>query len=132
MILIMKGGGTLRLEIGLPPKVPFFSYKIITFDLRNFLVSKSDRYDTLFWKRASLYPIFIYLYDPWGSLPILTYGVRLSSWIIYHSKAHLKLYRMLKKNRKKIPGRYGSSVVLLITFMYFDDRLNVSMHTCNL
>ena len=34
---------------------------------------------------------------------------------------------MLKKNRKKIPGRYESSVVLLTIFMYFHDTLNISV-----
>ena len=34
---------------------------------------------------------------------------------------------MLKKNRKKIPGRYKSSVVLLTIFMYFYDTLNISV-----
>ena len=57
----------------------------------------------------------------------MTFRDRPPSWIIYHSKAYLKLYRMLKKNRKKIPGRYKSSVVLLTIFMYFYDTLNISV-----
>ena len=34
---------------------------------------------------------------------------------------------MLKKNRKKIPGRYELSVVLLTIFMYFHDTMNISV-----
>ena len=61
----------------------------------------------------------------------MTFRDRPPSWIIYHSKAYLELYRMLKKNRKKIPGRYESSMILWTIFMYFHDTLNISIGSCD-
>ena len=34
---------------------------------------------------------------------------------------------MLKKNFKKIPGRYESPMILLTIFMYFHDTVNISV-----